>query len=369
MCYACKACQPRLMVHYYLSLATANIDAMSQPNSNPAPDPDQSATSGFDAQSQMGLPEVLQMCCQSRRSGQITFRSGESYGFVYIQHGRVLHALCGTTEGEEAIYSMLPWPGGGFTLNEGILPHKKTVTLTWEQLLFEGARRADVGMTGPKLSTAAITTAEPLALRVQDNQPKLTVTRPDLPPIVFLLEQEYTHAGRAPGNEIPLPYPSVSSRHCIFILSGPDVLLRDLNSSNGTYVNGEAIGEVILRPGDVIQMGTVQIKFEPAVKRPKLLAPEGGSLQETTGYLKTQASSGSLFYQTVKLPSARPRPAIIGHVKDDSAYVKGESAINYNDLEKPELKEKKYLWLVIAACVALAIIGVVCYYFFFHGAH
>jgi pSer/pThr/pTyr-binding forkhead associated (FHA) protein len=359
------------MVHYYLSLATAIIAAMSHPNSNQAPNPDRSATSGFSAQSQMGLPEVLQMCCLSRRSGQITFRSGESYGFIYIQQGRVLHALCGTTEGEEAIYSMLIWPGGGFSLDEDILPHKKTVTLTWEQLLFEGARRADVGMTGPKTSTAAITTIEPLTMRTQDNQPKLIVARPDLPPIIFELEQEYTHVGRAPGNEIPLPYPSVSNRHCIFILSGPDVVLRDLNSSNGTYVNGEAISEVILRPGDLIQMGTVQIKFEPGVKRPKLLAPEGSPLRQESGHLKTQAASGTFSYQTMKLPFARPRPSKEVEVKDDSVYVKGESAINYSDLAKPEFKQWKDVRLLVVALVVLAIIGGACYYFFFlhHGAH
>ena len=319
----------------------------------------------------MGLPEVLQMCCLSRRSGQITFRSGESYGFIYIQHGRVLHALCGTTEGEEAIYSMLTWPGGGFSLNEGILPHKKTVTLTWEQLLFEGARRADVGMTRPAASTATITTAEPLTIRAQDSQPKLTVTRPDLPPIVFELEQEYTHVGRAAGNEIALPYPSVSNRHCIFILSGPDIVLRDLNSSNGTYVNGEAISEVILRPGDLIQMGSVQIKFEPGVKRPKLLAPEKPAPRQELGHLKTQATTGALSYQTLKLPKAVPRPFKDGKAKDDSVYVKGESAINYSDLAKPEVKKSNNTWLFIVAFVALAIIGGACYYFFFlhHGAH
>jgi pSer/pThr/pTyr-binding forkhead associated (FHA) protein len=357
------------MVHYYLSLATANIDAMSHSNSNPAPNPDQSATSGFNTQSQMGLADVLQMCCLSQRSGQITFRSGESYGFIYIQHGRVLHALCGTVQGEEAVYSMLTWPGGGFSLDEDILPHKKTVTLTWEQLLFEGARRADVGMTGPKPSAATITTAEPLMMRGQDNQPKLTVMRPDLPPIIFTLEQEYTHVGRATGNEISLPYPSVSNRHCIFILSGPDVVLRDLNSSNGTYVNSEAINEVILRPGDLIQMGTVQIKFEPGIKRPKLLAPERPALEHQTGQLKTQASSGALYYQTVKLPSARPRPSKVGEVKDDSVYVKGESAISYDDLAKPEPEEKKNIWLFVGAFLVIALIGGACYYFFFLGSH
>src|SRR5471032_2584555 len=148
---------------------------MSHPKSNSAPSPDDAQLSGFTSQSQMGLPEVLQMCCLSRRSGQITFRSGESYGFIYIQQGRVLHALCGTTEGEEAIYSMLLWPGGGFSLNEGILPHKKTVALTWEQLLFEGARRADRGETAPKSSSPTITASEPLSVRIHESQPKLTI--------------------------------------------------------------------------------------------------------------------------------------------------------------------------------------------------
>jgi pSer/pThr/pTyr-binding forkhead associated (FHA) protein len=357
------------MVHYYPSLATANIAAMSHPNSSPIPNPDQSGTSGFSAQSQMGLPEVLQMCCLSRRSGQITFRSGESYGFIYIQQGRVLHALCGTTEGEEAIYSMLLWPGGGFSLDEDILPHKKTVTLTWEQLLFEGARRADEGMLRPVNSKDTITTAEPLTIRIQDSQPKLTVTRPDSAPVVYELVQEYTHAGRAASNEICLPYPSISNRHCIFVHSGPDIVLRDLNSSNGTYVNGEIISEVILRPGDTIQMGSVMIKFEPGVKRPKLLAPESSTLGRETGELKTQATSGALYYQTLKLPSAVPRAAKPGKTKDDSVYVKGESAISYDDLAKPEQKKKSKAVLIIVVLVLLALAGGGGYYFFvLHGA-
>jgi pSer/pThr/pTyr-binding forkhead associated (FHA) protein len=354
------------MVHYYPSVATGKIVAMSQPNSNPFSTPNQSGTSGFTAQSQMGLPEVLQMCCLSRRSGQITFRSGESYGYIYIQQGRVLHALCGNTVGEEAIYSMLTWPGGGFTLDEDILPHKKTVTLTWEQLLFEGARRADVGMTGPKMTGATITTAEPLTVRIQDSQPKLTISRPDVASMVVLLELEYTHVGRAAGNEICLPYPSISNRHCIFIHSGPDIVLRDLNSSNGTYVNGELINEVILRPGDLVETGTVSMKFEPGVKRPKLTPSVPLNPKDTVGHLKTQTSGGALYYQTLKLPSAPVRPSknAAASVKNDSVYVKGESAISYNDLEKPVVQKKSRAGLIIGVLLVLAAIAGACYYFF-----
>ncbi len=350
---------------------------MSQPNSTPDSNPESAAKSGFSAQSQMGLPEVLQMCCLSRRSGQITFRSGESYGFIYIQHGRVLHALCGTTEGEEAIYSMLTWPGGGFSLDEDILPHKKTVTSTWEQLLFEGARRADLGTNRPAKSLGpTITTAEPMTIRMYDSQPKLTITRPDLPESTYNLDQEYTHVGRAQGNEICLPYPSISNRHCILIHSGPDIVLRDLNSSNGTYVNDEIISETVLRPGDHIQCGTVLMKFEPGVKRPKLSAPSAATTKEPLGQLKTQATTGTIYYQTLKLPNPALRPRADGKkeskAKEDSAYVKGESAINYDDLAKPEVKKQGGLkTAIIVLIVLLPIVAGACYYFLIvhHGGH
>ena len=326
---------------------------MTHPNSNPAPTPDPFSPGSFSGQSPMGLPEVLQMCCLSRRSGQITFRSGESHGYVYIQHGKVLHALCGTYEGEEAIYAMLPWPGGSFTLDDDILPHKKTVTLTWEQILFEGARRADVGMLRPAPETATITTAEPLTIRIHDSRPKLTVTRPDLPPQIYEIEHEYTHVGRAANNEISLPYPSISNRHCIFIQSGPEIVVRDLNSSNGTYVNNEIISETVLRPGDLIQCGTVQMKFEPGVKRPKLTKPEMPETQDPQGALKTQGATGALYYQTMKLPSTVARANKQGKLKDDSVYVKGESAINYDDLAKPVAKKSRTGLIVTLVVIVL----------------
>jgi pSer/pThr/pTyr-binding forkhead associated (FHA) protein len=338
---------------------------MSQPNSTPGPTPESTGTTGFSAQSQMGLPEVLQMCCLSRRSGQITFRSGESYGFIYIQHGRVLHALCGTIEGEEAIYTMLTWPGGGFSLDEDILPHKKTVASTWEQLLFEGARRADSGtVRSGKTVGPTITTAEPMTIRMYDSQPKLTVTRPDLPEMTVNLEQEYTHVGRAQGNEICLPYPSISNRHCIFIHSGPDIVLRDLNSSNGTYVNGEIIRESVLRPGDNIQIGAVFMKFEPGVKRPKLKAPESTTrtTKEPMGELKTLSKTGAIYFETAKLPNAPARSPADVKVKEDSAYVKGESAITYDTIAKPEEKKSNRHWLIIAGILLVLLAGIAFYF-------
>jgi hypothetical protein len=260
---------------------------------------------------------------------------------------------------------MLQWPGGGFSLDEGILPHKKTVEATWEQLLFEGARRADLGTNRPtKAIGPTITTAEPMTIRMYDSQPKLTITRPDLPEVAYNLEQEYTHVGRAQGNEICLPYPSISNRHCIFIHSGPDIVLRDLNC------------ETVLRPGDTVQCGVVFMKFEPGVKRPKLTAPEKptSTTKEPMGQLKTQATTGTIYYQTARLPNAPIRPRSDGkaRAKEDSVYVKGESAISYDDLPKPEVKKTNLLKIAIIVLIALLpVVAGACYYFLVmnHGGH
>ncbi len=345
---------------------------MSTPNSDSLPPGDNLTQTGFNTQGSTDLAEVMQRCCSDHRSGQITFRSGESFGYLYLQHGRVLHAVCGGVEGEEAVYRMLAWPMGTFVLDEGILPHRRTVQLTWEQLLFEGARRADTtGIVNP--SAAPIVTAEPVTTsQAAGSLPKLTIILPDQRPMMYELEAEYTHVGRANGNEIPLLYPSVSNRHCMFILSGNDVVLRDLNSSNGTIVNGESISEVILRPGDIIQVGVVQIKFEPGVRRPKLTntAPTARPLPapQTQTFLPRAIlpQEPEQSFATMKLPNARPLSEKGRPIADDSAFVKGEAPISYDNLPKPEVPGRPRPVMLIVTCLILVLIilGGGGYYFF-----
>jgi predicted component of type VI protein secretion system len=61
--------------------------------------------------------------------------------------------------------------------------------------------------------------------------------------------------GRKPEATIRVPVPSVSRDHCELSKSGGRLLVRDLGSSNGTYVNGQRVQESELRPGDVLSVG------------------------------------------------------------------------------------------------------------------
>ncbi len=83
---------------------------------------------------------------------------------------------------------------------------------------------------------------------------------------VVELRADSARIGRAHGNEIRIPSADVSRRHCQ--LRADDGLLRvvDLESVNGTYLNGDLLtGEAVVRPGDRLEVGpiTFVVEYEP----------------------------------------------------------------------------------------------------------
>jgi pSer/pThr/pTyr-binding forkhead associated (FHA) protein len=78
----------------------------------------------------------------------------------------------------------------------------------------------------------------------------------------FDLNVERTTVGRVEDNTLQIPDPSVSSHHAEILLRGTEILVRDLNSTNGTYLNGEKISEIVLQPGQVLRFGQVELKID-----------------------------------------------------------------------------------------------------------
>ncbi len=67
--------------------------------------------------------------------------------------------------------------------------------------------------------------------------------------------------GRTPDNEIPVALPEVSRRHARLSYENGGFSIKDLNSNNGTYVNGERVSEARLQEGDRIQVGPAVFVF------------------------------------------------------------------------------------------------------------
>jgi pSer/pThr/pTyr-binding forkhead associated (FHA) protein len=75
------------------------------------------------------------------------------------------------------------------------------------------------------------------------------------------LTKDRTTLGRRPYNDIVIDNLAVSGEHAVLQLTGNEVHLEDLNSTNGTYVNGKAVKKQLLQNNDTVEIGKYKIKF------------------------------------------------------------------------------------------------------------
>ena len=92
--------------------------------------------------------------------------------------------------------------------------------------------------------------------------PRLVVLSEGLTGRSHELKAETTTVGRVEDNAFQIPDPSVSSRHCEIILRGQEVVIRDLNSTNGTFINGQQITEATLKPSQILRLGQIEVRLE-----------------------------------------------------------------------------------------------------------
>ena len=75
------------------------------------------------------------------------------------------------------------------------------------------------------------------------------------------LTKDRTSLGRRPYNDIVIDNLAVSGEHAVLQMSGPEVHVEDLNSTNGTYVNGKAVKKQLLQNSDMVEIGKYKIKY------------------------------------------------------------------------------------------------------------
>lgn len=106
--------------------------------------------------------------------------------------------------------------------------------------------------------------------------PKLIITTDGVVIKEIELNKPRTTLGRRPYNDIVVDNLAVSGEHAVLLLQEGQVMIEDLNSTNGTYVNGRAARSEPLADGDLIEIGCYKIRFElgqPAAATSAVEAP------------------------------------------------------------------------------------------------
>lgn len=115
------------------------------------------------------------------------------------------------------------------------------------------------------------------------------------------LTKDKTSLGRRPYNDIVIDNLAVSGEHAVLQMIGNDVFIEDLNSTNGTYINGKAVKKQLLQHNDTVEIGKYKIKYliddgndyeKTMIMRPSANAPMPGSTGNFSNTLTGGLTSG-----------------------------------------------------------------------------
>ncbi len=112
---------------------------------------------------------------------------------------------------------------------------------------------------------------------------KLVVTKGSQRGTEFVISGDVIRVGKATENDLVIADETVSRVHFEIVRDGKGYLVRDLNSTNGTFLDGAEIKEAYIRAGSVVGAGAIELKFTPFEERIEILPSEKEVLGEMVG--------------------------------------------------------------------------------------
>jgi hypothetical protein len=194
--------------------------------------------------------DALAKLAENREQGCLIVHRGAELIHIFVQDGFVVRANSASKEGADAVGQALSWKDSSYTWLRGIQPPNpaKNLHIAILELTAKfGASNRPKMIATSKLSSVA--KKEPEA-----------AFRYYLVPQDRLMERVYlnkisTVMGRDPECDFPVVNADVSWRHCLLDIQARGVSVLDLNSTNGTFVNGILVRDAPLKPGDRLELG------------------------------------------------------------------------------------------------------------------
>lgn len=145
------------------------------------------------------------------------------------------------------------------------------------------------------------------------------------------LNREQTLVGRLDDCHIRIPIAGVSRKHCEIIVDSGSITIRDLGSSNGTYVNQERVQSQALSAGDLISVGglvfVLSVNGEPGDIDAEMMF-EDGLPEEEAASAPAPAPAGA---------KEAPKPVPASTLNDDSSMMDFEFEFDEDDDDQPPL--------------------------------
>lgn len=285
--------------------------------------------------------EAIERRCASGDTGRLDLRRGSYEGQIFMRDSLIVHAQLAGLEGVLALFRLFDWGDAEATWQAGIEADRSSLHLSMEtacalyaenlqdraEMEARERERIDQTLFAPELMAGQAGGIESV---LKSYTVILECSDKTLLPDGFTLSDASKSSyviGSGEDCDVVLRHPTIDPLHCGVILEKGSVLIWDLGANSGVKINGTLVTQDILRVGDVMTLGAVNlyVRFllrRPSMNRPKAVPVTGSSTVPAAGFNTTP----------LPLPRTGPPSKIIP--KGPITYAKVSRQLKHGDKPK-----------------------------------
>jgi len=228
--------------------------------------------------------EALERRCESGDVGRLDFRRGSYEGQIFTNDRLIVHAQLSGLEGIPALFRLFDWGDAETTWQSGLTAEQPTLHLTMEaasllyaenlqdraELEARESERIDQALAAPE-AIAGLTGGIESVLKHYTIS--LECTDAALLPGGFTFADATKSSyviGSSEDCDVVLRNPTIDPLHCGVILEKGSVMIWDLGAQAGVKVNGVPVAKDILKVGDVMTLGALELRVRFQLRRPRV---------------------------------------------------------------------------------------------------
>ena len=194
--------------------------------------------------------EAFMRLAQTRERGCLLVFNAQEAIHLFVQDGVIVHAAAGQTEGKEALDRAFALKGSSYGWIQGAEPAKKDLEIDMQEYMHTNSIGLDQRM-GKTIRMSVPTERKEKKLEAH------YYFIPEESPTFKLKVKKVTNVvGREGTCDLYVESKQVSRRHCLLQVTERGLLVKDLESTNGTFVNGIPMSDGYINEGDRLGLGT-----------------------------------------------------------------------------------------------------------------
>ena len=256
--------------------------------------------------------EAIERHCSSGETGRLDIRCGTQEGRIFTMHMFLVHAELSGLEGVPALFHILDWGDVETIWTPGVTPEKPSLNLPMEaaSVLYAEYLQERASLEPREkehLDEAFVTPEGAMESVLKYYTLSLECAEPELLPGGFTFADATKSSyviGSGDDCDVRIRHPSVDPMHCGLILEKGAVYFWDLGGQGGVRQNGTPVSEGVLKIGDSLTLGAVNVHCRFHLRRPNINRPKTVPLPvinkgPTAGPPPKEMPTGAITYDRV----------------------------------------------------------------------